>query len=301
MKELQQFHLYTKQPSFEYNNDVDLSQFKDQHWFKQNSSFGMHGDYVYTLPFHFDNLYDCFQDFNEIKLNNCENNSRIWYNVKSIQLPVRSGYNRNFVKELKTKVPKLTLIRFDGWGVSHKIYTHDSSENKDVTLDNVTTIQFIRGSIENQKDWIIYSLPNLRHLILSYNTTIPSIDSELAPILNKNIQRLDIDAHCQVEQLTEISYAYFSNVQNINFLLNDDRKSPEWYADIIMKILKNFKNLKILMIRGVHFCHSDGELSFIEKNLTKIIEYFNMNEMHKTYQVKYLREYTLFSKKSFEI
>jgi hypothetical protein len=197
-------------------------------------------------------------------------------------------------------MPKLTLIRFDGYGVSHKIYTHDSSENKDVTLDNVTTIQFMQGSIEYQKDWIIYSLPKLRHLILSY-TAIHSIDSELAPILNKRIQRLDIDAKCQVEQLTEIIYVYFSNVQNINFFLNDSEKSPECYGDIIMKMLKNFKSLKILMIRSTHFCHARGELSFLEKNLAKIIEYFNMNEMHKTYQVKYLKEYTLFLKKSFQI
>jgi hypothetical protein len=298
MKELQQFHLYTKQPSYEYNTDPDLSQFKDQHWFKQNSSFGMHGDYIYTLPFHFDNLYDCFQDFNQIKLNN----SRIWYNVKSIQLSARSGYNQNFIKELKTKMPKLTLIRFDAYGVSPKIQTHDSSENKDVTLYNVTTIQFVRGPIENQKDWIIYSLPNLKHLILFYmNTPMPSIDTELASILNKNIQRLDIDAHSQIEQITEISYVYFSNVQNIHFYLNNNQKTPEWYADIIIKLLKIFKKLKILMIRIVHFCHSDGELSYLEKNLAKIIEYFNMNEMHKNYQVIYLREYTLFSNKYLQI
>jgi hypothetical protein len=112
MKELKRFHLYTKLPSFQYYNDVNLSQFKDQYWFNHNPSFGMHGDYLYTLPFHFDNIYDCFEDFNDVKLNNCEilkNNSRIWYNVKSIQLPIRSGYNRNFVKELKTKMPKLAF------------------------------------------------------------------------------------------------------------------------------------------------------------------------------------------------
>jgi hypothetical protein len=303
MKELKKFNFYIKLPSSKYYNDIDLSQFKDQHCFNHNSSFGMHGGYVYTLPFHFDNLYDCFEDFNDIKLNNCEilkNNSRIWYNVKSIQLPVRAGYNRNFVKELKRKMPKLALIKFDGYEVSPKTHTQDSSGNTDVTLDNVTTIQFIRGSIENQKDWIFYSLPNLRHLILSY-TALPLIDSELTPILNKKIQRLDIDAHCQAEQLTEINYVYFSNVQNINFYLNDIDKSPEFYAGIIIKILKNFKSLKILMIRIVQKCHGAGELSFVEINLTKIIEYFDMNEMHKTYQVTYLREYTLFSKKSFEV
>ena len=74
-------------------------------------------------------------------------------------------------------------------------------------------------------------------MVLGY-TAIPSIDSELIPILNKKIQRLDIDALCQVEQLTEINYVYFSNVQNINFCLNDGDKSPEWYADIIIRILK---------------------------------------------------------------
>jgi len=263
----------------------------------------MHDDYLYPLPFHFQNFYECFQDFNDVKLNNCEilkNNSRIWYNVKSIQLPVRFGYNRNFVEELKTKMPKLNLIRFNRYPVLSEIETHDSFGNKDVTLDNVTTIQFIQGSIQNQKDWIIYLLPNLRHLILSY-TPITSIDSELATVLNKKIQRLDIDAECQVEQLTESIYVYFSNVQNINFYLNDSGKSPECYADIIMKMLKNFKGLKILMFRSNHFCHGEGELSFLEKNLAKIIEYFHMTEMYKNYQVKYLKEYTLFLKKSFQI
>jgi hypothetical protein len=133
MKELKQFHFYFKLPSFQYNNDVDLSQFEAQHCFNHNSSFGMHDDYLYTLPFHFRNFYECFQDFNDVKLNNYEilkNNSRIWYNVKSIQLPVRFGYNRNFVEELKTKMPKLTLIRFNSYPVLSEIETHDSFGNK---------------------------------------------------------------------------------------------------------------------------------------------------------------------------
>jgi hypothetical protein len=301
MKELKQFHLYTKQPSYQYKDVVDFSQFKDQYWFKQNPSFGMYGDYIYTLPFHFNNIYDCFQDFNEIKLNNCEileKDSRIWYNVKSIQMPDKCCYNRNFVKELKRKMPKLTLIRFDSYWVSPKMETDDLSENKDVTLDNVTTIGFTRGNLEKHKDWIIYSLPNLRHLILSHRTAMPSIDSELAPILNKTIRRLDIDATCEkVEQLPEISYACFSNVENINFYMDDGEKSSEWYANIIIKILKNFKKLKILMVRIAHLCN----VSFLEHNVPKIIEYLKMNEMDKNYQVEYLNEYTLFSKISYEI
>ena len=67
------------------------------------------------------------------------------------------------------------------------------------------------------------------------------------------------------------------------------------------EILRNFKSLKILMIRTADMCHDENELSFIEKNLSKIIEYFDMNERHKTYQVIYLREYTLFSRKFSEV
>ena len=50
---------------------------------------------------------------------------------------------------------------------------------------------------------IFYSFSNLRHLILSCNSKLLSKGSQLNPILNKQIQRLDIDAQCHIEQLVE--------------------------------------------------------------------------------------------------
>ena len=72
------------------DNDNILSEFKNQFWFDHNWSFGMHGNYFYTLPFHFDYLYEFYEGFNDVKSNNPEilkTNPRIWYNVKSIDLP----------------------------------------------------------------------------------------------------------------------------------------------------------------------------------------------------------------------
>jgi hypothetical protein len=49
-----------------------------------------------------------------------------------------------------------------------KVKTREtSSNNNEIEEIDVITIEFTEGYIEDQKDWIISSLPNLRHLILS--------------------------------------------------------------------------------------------------------------------------------------
>jgi hypothetical protein len=197
------------------------------------------------------------------------------------------------------KIPKLTSIEFTDFGFSpireagdlHII--KDEREKIDLRLDNVTTVQFFEGYIEDQKDWIIYSLPNLRHLILCY-TKLPSIDSEIVPILNKRIQQLDIYGNSQFnKQLIETSYIYFSNVQQINICLDYPLKGLQFYADII-KILTNFKNLKTLFIYinrlSILGLSTNAELS-------KAIQYLEMNGITKNYQVKHIQEYYLFLKR----
>ncbi|CAF4013680.1 unnamed protein product [Adineta steineri] len=98
------------------------------------------------------------------------------------------------------------------------LYVDTNEEMKShVTLDNITTIQFDHGSVENRNEWLIKALPNLNHLILS-SVDLPSPDSQSADLLNKRIRRLDIDStDSLLEQLTEISYDYFSNVEHIYF------------------------------------------------------------------------------------
>jgi hypothetical protein len=185
----------------------------------------MHQDYFYTLPFHFDHLYGFDEDFNNVKSNNPEiliNNHRIWYNVKSIQLIRSLKYDKHFIRELKIKMPKLNLIQFR---CDLHIVRHNS-----VRLENVTTVEITYDHIENRKEWIINSLPNLKHLIL-YSTELPSIDSQLAPIFNERIEKLDISIYSGLQQLTELSYIYFSNVQYINFCVDGFLEDPKWFVN----------------------------------------------------------------------
>ncbi|CAF4105920.1 unnamed protein product, partial [Rotaria sordida] len=81
MKELEQFHLCTKLPdsSVSTKNNI-LSKFNDEFWLNHNWSFGIHDEYLYTLPFKFDCLPGLFEGFDCVKSNNndiLENNPRL--------------------------------------------------------------------------------------------------------------------------------------------------------------------------------------------------------------------------------
>jgi len=87
------------------------------------------------------------------------------------------------------KTPKLTTINF-----SYTNYPEELEhfyERKQICLNSITTVYLTSWTVENGKDWLIFLLPNLKHLILC-SEEIPSIESELIPTLNNKIQQLDI-------------------------------------------------------------------------------------------------------------
>jgi hypothetical protein len=306
MAELEQLHLYVRLDCSSINYSMFLSQFKKQFWFDHNWSFGMHGHFLYTLPFHFDYLYGHCGDFDNVVSNNPEiliNNPRIWYNVKSIEWFVPSNYDIDFVEKLKMKMPNLTLIKFKDSRSSATreavdlLMINDEREKINLRLNNVTTIECTDGDIEDQKNWIINSLPSLRHLILRDTKLllIDTIAGELAPLLNEKIQRLDLYGTSQFKQLTEINYVYFSNVQHINISLYDPSLGLEWYTDV-MKTLTNFKKLKTLLI---YIPRSRYMRVYVVAELRKLIKYLDMNGIIKNYEVKHCQGYCLFLKQEF--
>ncbi|CAF1316572.1 unnamed protein product [Rotaria sordida] len=177
MIQLKQFHLYAN--LWDYLLDIKsiLSTFENQFWFDHNWSIGMHGHYLYTLPFHFDKLYD-FIDFDDIKSNNSNilNYPWTWYHVTSINFSSSSKLNLNLIKQLKIKMPNLISITFNSFSFPYFETTKDSSisddklQKIDITLDSVTTVQFEDESMKDIKQWILDILPNLKHLILSGTT-----------------------------------------------------------------------------------------------------------------------------------
>ncbi len=58
MIQLKSFHLYTQLEKEPRDIERLLSTFQTQFWFNHHWTFGMHGTYLYTLPFHFDKLKD---------------------------------------------------------------------------------------------------------------------------------------------------------------------------------------------------------------------------------------------------
>jgi hypothetical protein len=91
---------------------------------------------------------------------------------------------------------------------------------------------------------------------------------------------LDIFGHREFEELTCV---YLSNIQYINYYMSYNHLNPQKYSEKVMKILKDFKNLKSLLI-------------YTEAKLSGIITYSDMKEIEKNYQVKSYNQYLLFLK-----
>lgn len=130
----------------------------------------------------------------------------------------------------------------------------------------------------------------MKHLVLSFRK-FPSINKKLILILNKKIQRLDIDISFGLEQLTEISSTYVVNVKYINYFCNENWKKPQCYANDIIKILNSFKNLKTLTIYIL------PETILANPQFRKFIQCFHINKINKNYHVKHFRQYYLFQRK----
>jgi hypothetical protein len=254
----------------------------------------MHGEYFYTLPFHFDYLYDFYEGFNDVKSNNPEiliNNPRIWYNVKFIEFKKAFKYDSNWIRQINTKMPKLSSITTGYLPISYEDPSDeykDETKNIDIGLNNVTTIQCGSISMKYLKEWFSYGLPNLRRLILRPGSQF-SIDNGLS-----RIQRLDILDSVELEQLERINYIYLSNVEYVYLHISNKYKQR---AGFIMKMLENFKYLKTLMI------YVKPQFTVVptsdRTDMTKVIQYLDMNEISKTYQVKIFEKHCLFSRKTF--
>jgi hypothetical protein len=148
-----------------------------------------------------------------------------------------------------------------------------------------------------KKQWLIYSLPNVKHFILS-NRKLLSIDSELAQFLNKRIQRLNIDFSSQFEQLADTTYIYLSNVEHIYLCFDYIWDNSQSCVNTFMKILKNFENLKTLTIyRWERYYYSKTPSRI---GLDRMIKYLDINQIMKTYQVKRFLDYSLFSKRRYD-
>ena len=107
---------------------------------------------------------------------------------------------------------------------------------------------------------------------------------------------MDIDAYFELKQLTEKDMIYFSNVQNINFCLNDFWERPEEYANFIIKMMKSFQTLQTLLIytNNVQRYRTNHD---VEKLFSRITDHLHINNILKNYEMKTFRGCLLFLKR----
>jgi hypothetical protein len=289
MIKLKEFHFYGKLIGYFNLNKMISIELQNWYWLKYNLSFGMHEKYLYTLPFYFGYLHRFPNRFQITKSNNLEisiNNSRLWSNVKSIELPITEQYDKNFICEIKMKLPNLSSIQFIG--VCH-VLTHEThislTNNNESILDKLTTIDFT-GLIERETEWLINSLPNLRYLIFS-SRELSSLEFSLKSGQFRLPFQMENDLDSILKQLDEI---HFSNIKHITISLNDSWTLSNHSANLLIKILKKSKDLQTFLIYISKNPKYD-EIQLTEEKLHKFLDRLSKSRIKKHYEIKCFRRY----------
>jgi hypothetical protein len=282
MIQLKTFHLYAQ---FDQEpNDVEnlLSTFENQFWLSHQWSMGIHGKYLYTLPFHFDKLED-FIDFDHIK-SKMLNSPSTWSHVTSMNLSKYADLNSNFTKQLKMKMPNLRSITFN-FEPMDDLYTNPI----DTKLDSITTVHCEGEYLQNIKQWLINILPNVKHLVLSYSPQPTAPSSKRTVFIQK------LDAYFRGERMTR-DYIYFS--VEIKLQLKDLDDLYKHVLRLIRELLEMCKNLQYFIFQFYSIDRYSRSEPFTD--LTKMIQLLNMDKISKKYQIKHIQNYFQFIKKDNE-
>lgn len=186
MIELTSFHFYVKLAKTPILIQNILSTFKNKFWFDHGWSVGTHEQFIYTLPFHYDELDD-FIDFDHIESSNLAvlNAPSTWYRVRSINFSEFTTYTYDKIHEFKIKTPNLTSVASTSFS-NRLCYGNKMKFNKtNRTSKSVTTIHLKRTFDQNCLQHLLTIFPNVTYLIIPNNiSTFPNG--------HRNIKRLKL-------------------------------------------------------------------------------------------------------------
>jgi hypothetical protein len=292
MTQLKQFHFYTKLTShLKIDKKIILTEFKNRYWLDHNWSFGMHGKYLYTLPFYFDHLHQFPNGSETIKLNN----SRLWSNVQSMGLSIAQQYDINLIRDIKMKILNLNIIEFPVWPFVRSQVSFRSNDKRYDTeniLNKLTTIHF-SAFHECERELLLNSLSNLRDLIYS-SQELSTIEFSLNAFGFNRTNQMENDVYSILKLLEDINEVYFSNIKHITICLNNEWSLTHSSENILFKILKQFKHLETFLI-FISTNFEDNELHLVEENIFKFLYRLRMNKHLENYEIKYFHRYFLIS------
>jgi hypothetical protein len=261
-----------------------LSTFQSQFWFNHHWTFGMHETYLYTLPFHFDQLKN-FSDFDQIESSNSNifNSLQTWSHVKSIDFPYFFQFESNLIEQIKFKMPNLTSTTLTFYQM-HNFGTNVNEINQtNISLDSVTTIHSGGEYLRAGKHWLIHIFPNARNLILSYNSE---------SVANS------YDEYFHAKWMTTDSI-YSSKIEHIEIEITSQDADCDYLHEVVKclvkELLKMFSNIQSFLF------HFYDRLRFpsrcLVSELNKTIQLFNMDEFAEIYQINHIQHYLQFTRK----
>jgi hypothetical protein len=276
MIQLKSFHLYVKFDQEPVDIEHLLSTFENRFWIDHHWSIGMHKNYLYTLPFHFEKLKD-FINFDHIK-------SKIstWSRVTSIELSKSTDFNSNLIKQLKFQMPNLTSI------IVNSEPANEYETN--LTLDSVTTVHYQGEYLQNIKQCFIHIFPNTKHFVFSYQPPRFALSTNRIGFLQK------LDVYYRGERIKKDSN-HLLNIQSIRIklILKDLDVLYKHVLRLIRELLEIFPNLQYFIFQFYSIDYSSSHIPYTD--LTELIQLLNMDKISKKYQIKHIENYFQFIKK----
>jgi hypothetical protein len=285
MIQLKSFHLYMqveRKSSFYVKRF--FSTFQTQFWLDHHWIFGMHETYLYTLPFHFDQLND-FSDFDQIKSSNPKilNSLQTWSHVKSIKFSHFFEFKSNVIEQIKFKMPNSTSISLTFQRMHTFFPNIDETNQTAISLDSVTTIHSVGEYLQAGKHLLIRLFQNMRNLILSYSSE---------SVANS------YDDYFRAKWMT-IDSSYSSKIEHVQIEIKSQDADCDYLHKVVKCLIEELLNMFINIQSFLfHFyerlrCPSRCLVS----ELNKTIQLFNMNEFAEIYQIKHIQHYLQFIRK----
>lgn len=246
-------------------------------------SFGTHESYLYTLPFHFNQLDD-FSDFDGIRSTDSTilNSPGTWYHVQSLDLSNNCNLNENLLEQIQIQMPNLNSIT-----LKLKQIDYLSKINPiGTTFDSIIIVHGERELLESGKNWFNDIFPNAKHLVLSYSPqAITYLSQKLrsrASLSNDQIGTNDI---------------YFPQIQRVasKLLLEDIYHLYEYVLPVLLEISEMFPNVKSFTLNFYRIQKYSSNLWLTD--LHELITLLNINQIFKDFSIEHISNQLEFVKK----
>jgi hypothetical protein len=281
MIQLKSFHLFMELDKQPVDIERFLSIFQTQFWLDHHWTFGMHKTYLYTLPFHFDQLKD-FSDFDQIKSSNSKilNSLQTWSHVKSIVFPSSFQFKSNVIEQIKFKMPNLTSTTVRLYRMHTYDMNVDETNQTNISLDSVTTIHSEGEYIQAVKHLLIRIFPNTRNLILSCSSE---------SVANA------YDDYFRVKGTTTNS----SKIEHVEIRITSENADCNCLHKVVkclvQELLKMFKNIQSFLFHFYELFLYPS--TCLVSELNKTIQLFNRDKFGEIYQIKHIQHYLQFIRK----